>query len=286
MVFGILVLAVSMQPPASASTASGAGCVPGIESSSLEQCRGDVEASAAQAAPKGSAEQRKHWEAAAEHYRRAVDSTASDAIKARLLSEIADLYDASRLNDPPQLEQTLRELIQYAGSDLQATFRLARVEEERGLIDEAEYTLLSARRQQPDGSEPYKMLAQFYARRATALQQILVEKTNAAKNPTAPGQRDADGFYRVGGEVAPPRKFGNAAYPAEAQAAGIQGNVVVEIALNEQGVITDATVVRSVPLLDESALKAVREWRYDPVIVNGNAVPAKMTVTVNFTLRQ
>jgi TonB family protein len=62
--------------------------------------------------------------------------------------------------------------------------------------------------------------------------------------------------------------------------------VVVEIALNEQGVITDATVIGSVPLLDESALKAVREWRYDPVIVNGTVVPAKMTVTVNFTLRQ
>jgi TonB family protein len=286
MVFRILVLAVSMQAPASTSAPSGAGCARGIESSSLEQCQGNIEANAAQAAPKESAEQRKHWEAAAEHYRKAVDSMASGAIKARLLSEIADLYDAARLNDAAQLEQTLRELIQYAGSDLQPTFRLAKVEEERGLFDEAEYTLLSARRQQPDDSEPYKMLAQFYARRATALQQMLVERANAAKNPTAPGQRDAEGFYRVGGEVAPPRKFGNAAYPADAQAAGIQGNVVVEIALNEQGVITDATVIRSVPLLDESALKAVREWRYDPVIVNGTAVPAKMTVIVNFTLRQ
>lgn len=50
------------------------------------------------------------------------------------------------------------------------------------------------------------------------------------------------------------------------------------------GVITDATVIGSVPLLDEAALKAVREWRYDPVIVNGKPVQAKMTVTVNLTL--
>jgi TonB family protein len=278
MIFGILALAVSMQAPAST------GCAPGFDSSSLEQCQGDAETKTAQAAPKGSAEQRKHWEAAAEHYRKAVDSTANGAIKARFLSEIADLYDKPQLDDASQLEQTLRELIQYAGTDLHPTFRLAKVEEDRGLIDQAENTLFSARRQQPDNIEPYKLLAQFYARRATALQQLATDKNNAAKNPTPPGRPDAEGFYRVGGEVTPPRRLGNATYPPEAQAAGINGNVAVEISLNEQGVITEASVIRSVPLLDEAALKAVREWRYDPVIVNGQPVPAKMTVTVNFTL--
>jgi TonB family protein len=152
------------------------------------------------------------------------------------------------------------------------------------LIDQAEYTLLSARRQQPDDVEPYKMLAQFYARRATTLQQVATDKNSAVKNPTPPGRPDEQGFYRVGGEITPPRRFGNPTYPPEAQTAGINGAVAVEISLNEQGLITDATVIRSVPLLDEAALKAVREWRYDPVMVNGKPVPAKMTVTVNFTL--
>jgi len=48
--------------------------------------------------------------------------------------------------------------------------------------------------------------------------------------------------------------------------------------------VTEARVVRSNPLLDEAALKAVREWRYDPTMVNGRAVPVRMTVTVNFSL--
>ena len=39
-------------------------------------------------------------------------------------------------------------------------------------------------------------------------------------------------------------------------------------------------------MLDEAALKAVREWRYDPTMVDGKAVPVKMTVTVNFSLRR
>jgi periplasmic protein TonB len=88
---------------------------------------------------------------------------------------------------------------------------------------------------------------------------------------------------RVGGGVTPPRRFGNTAYPADALAAGIDGAVVAEILVNESGVVADARVLKSIPPLDEAALKAVREWRYDPTIVDGKAVPVKMTVTVNFS---
>lgn len=47
---------------------------------------------------------------------------------------------------------------------------------------------------------------------------------------------------------------------------------------------SSARIVRSIPLLDEAALQAVREWRYDPTIINGKPVPVRMTVNVNFTL--
>jgi periplasmic protein TonB len=50
--------------------------------------------------------------------------------------------------------------------------------------------------------------------------------------------------------------------------------------------VTDARVLKSVPLLDEAALQAVKEWRYDPTVVNGKPVPIKMTVTVNFSARR
>ena len=279
MLLGILVLSASLQ------ASNPAACAPAADSWSLEQCRGDRDVTAAQGAPKGSVEQQQHWQLAAGHYRKALDSTASGEIKARLLGLIADLYDKPALDDLGQLDGALRELIRYAGSDLKPTFRLAKVEEDRGALDDAEATLQAARRQQPDDVEPYKVLAQFYARRATTMQQATTAKENAAKNPTPSGRPDEDGFYHVGGEVAAPRKVGNAVYPPEAQAAGINGAVGIEITLNEQGIITDAKVVGSVPLLDDAALKAVREWRYDPVVVNGKPVPAKMLTTVNFTLR-
>ena len=59
--------------------------------------------------------------------------------------------------------------------------------------------------------------------------------------------------------------------------------VVAEILVNEAGIVTDARVLKSIPPLDEAALKAVKEWRYDPTMVDGKAVPVKMSVTVNFS---
>lgn len=46
----------------------------------------------------------------------------------------------------------------------------------------------------------------------------------------------------------------------------------------------DARIVRSIPLLDEAALEAVRKWEFEPTPVDGQAVPVRMNVTVNFTL--
>jgi len=41
--------------------------------------------------------------------------------------------------------------------------------------------------------------------------------------------------------------------------------------------------VRSIPLLDQAALDAVRQWEYSPTLLNGVPVPVLMTVQINFT---
>jgi hypothetical protein len=43
-------------------------------------------------------------------------------------------------------------------------------------------------------------------------------------------------------------------------------------------------VLRSIPLLDDAALEAVRQWQYQPVLMNGNPVPVIMTVLVPFSM--
>jgi protein TonB len=93
---------------------------------------------------------------------------------------------------------------------------------------------------------------------------------------------------RVGGDIRAPVKVRDVKpmYPPEAQASRVQGVVIIEAIIDEQGSIANARVLRSIPLLDSAALNAVSQWRFTPTTINGSAVPVIMTVTVNFTLMQ
>jgi len=103
-----------------------------------------------------------------------------------------------------------------------------------------------------------------------------------AVKPPAPEQ----GPVRVGGAIRQPIKVGGAdpVYPAIAQAARVQGIVIIEATIGADGHIINARILRSVPLLDQAALDAVRQWQYTPTMLNGVPVPVIMTVTVQFTL--
>ncbi len=60
--------------------------------------------------------------------------------------------------------------------------------------------------------------------------------------------------------------------------------VILEAVIGVDGKVTNAQVLRSIPLLDQAALDAVRQWQYTPTLLNGAPVPVIMTVTVTFTL--
>ena len=92
------------------------------------------------------------------------------------------------------------------------------------------------------------------------------------------------GPVRVGGNIRQPVKIADAApvLPDVARQAGIRGVVILEITIGTDGAIKDAKILRSIPLLDQAALDAVRQWRFEPTLLNGAPVPVIMTVTVNF----
>jgi protein TonB len=58
-------------------------------------------------------------------------------------------------------------------------------------------------------------------------------------------------------------------YPPIAQSAGRQGVVILEAVISEEGEVRRLRVLRSVPLLDEAAMDAVRQWRFTPTLLNG-----------------
>jgi TonB family protein len=99
-------------------------------------------------------------------------------------------------------------------------------------------------------------------------------------------QPQGSNAVRVGGAIRAPAiiKRVNPTYPDDARAARVQGVVIIEATVSANGTVADARVLRSVPMLDQAALDAVRQWVYEPTRVNGVAVPVIMTVTVNFTL--
>jgi protein TonB len=76
-------------------------------------------------------------------------------------------------------------------------------------------------------------------------------------------------------------------YPPRARAREIEGQVVLEVVLDRSGRIEDAIrVVRSIPLLDEAAVAAVKQWRFRPARDHdGRPVPVVMEVPVRFVLR-
>jgi periplasmic protein TonB len=94
------------------------------------------------------------------------------------------------------------------------------------------------------------------------------------------------------GAIPPPMMFSNPGpiytvppqYPDAARKAGAQGTVWVMIHVLEDGSVGEATVTRSIPLLDEAAVKAVKQWRFAPPTSGGKPTTAWLRVPVRFTL--
>lgn len=101
------------------------------------------------------------------------------------------------------------------------------------------------------------------------------------------GKIDSAEPVRVGGDIEAPKRIHNVdpIYPPEAQAARVQGVVIIDVTVGTNGKVTDARVLKSIPSLDEAALDAVKQWEFTPTVLNNVAVPAIVTVTVNFTLK-
>lgn len=73
-------------------------------------------------------------------------------------------------------------------------------------------------------------------------------------------------------------------YPPLAKAAHVSGAVQLQATIGRDGTIQNLRVVSGHPMLTQAALDAVRQWRYRPYLLNGEAVEVDTTVTVNFNL--
>jgi TonB family protein len=88
-------------------------------------------------------------------------------------------------------------------------------------------------------------------------------------------------------DVKPPRlvKEVRPVYPEIARQAKVQGAVILAVKTDEHGRVANVIVLRSIPLLDQAAIDAVRQWVYEPFVQDGKAAPVVFTVTVRFQLK-
>lgn len=101
--------------------------------------------------------------------------------------------------------------------------------------------------------------------------------------PIPPGSQP----IRVGAKVLASRLIHRVdpVYPEEAKRKRIQGSVLLEVLVNEQGEVAKSIVLRGDSLLAQAAVDAVRQWRYQPFLLDNKPIAVIGTVLVTFVLR-
>ncbi len=105
--------------------------------------------------------------------------------------------------------------------------------------------------------------------------------------PPAPATASAPhGPVRVAGGVAAGSKIGgeNPTYPADARKAHVSGTVVLKAVISRTGQITSLQIISGPESLRQSAVDAVRTWKYKPYVLNGEPTAVETTVKINFNL--
>ena len=106
-----------------------------------------------------------------------------------------------------------------------------------------------------------------------------VEILTPGSAPKIGAVTNAIGRERISSDAA------QSSYPLLAQNMNVQGSVVLQAIIGADGIIENIHVLSGPAVLAAAAQQAVREWRFKPVLQNGQPVETKANITVNFTIR-
>ncbi len=71
-------------------------------------------------------------------------------------------------------------------------------------------------------------------------------------------------------------------YPPEAKKKHVKGNVLLQVLINKQGHVADAVVVKGDPTLAGATVEAVKQWRFQPYLLNGEPVDVETVEVLSF----
>jgi TonB family protein len=105
----------------------------------------------------------------------------------------------------------------------------------------------------------------------------------SGRQPAAPAAQ-----VPVGGEVKQARLISSVppTYPAMAKAQHVSGGVTIDALVDANGRVTKMKVLSGPTLLEQAAMDALRQWKYEPATLDGKAVPMHLTVTIQFRLQR
>jgi TonB family protein len=114
-----------------------------------------------------------------------------------------------------------------------------------------------------------------------------------AQPPPAPPPTEAElkefakGAVIAIGEIKPPRLIREVppVYPEIARQSFVRGTVVLGVRVDTHGRVTDVKVLKSIPLLNKAAVDAVKQWIYEPFILDGKPMPVVFSLNVVFHMR-
>jgi protein TonB len=103
-------------------------------------------------------------------------------------------------------------------------------------------------------------------------------RASQATPPTAPANA----------QITPARLISRVApeYPKKARKKGVEGVVRLHAIIGKDGTIRELSLLHGDPLLRDAALKAVRQWRYEPMRLNGDPAEFDTTIDVIFSLNR
>jgi len=138
---------------------------------------------------------------------------------------------------------------------------------------------LSAKRTSQNSVEP-DLSEEPSAEDATGLEAPLGV---SGKQPAAPAAQ-----VPVGGEVKQARLISSVppAYPPMAKTQHVSGGVTIDALVDANGRVTRMKVLSGPALLEQAAMDALRQWKYEPATLDGKAVPVHLTVTIQFRLQR
>src|SRR5712691_10023740 len=111
--------------------------------------------------------------------------------------------------------------------------------------------------------------------------------SGAAETPAPDAKLDSPRMrIKVGGSVQKARLMKQVPpiYPDEARRQYIQADVVLHALITREGTVQDLRVIKGRCMLAEAAIKAVRQWRYAPTLLEGKPLEIETTIAVSFKL--